>query len=340
MSSAIRGPISWKLTRDDEGYRTYKIKHRIECTSSLDGPTTVLLTPGLPVPGSAWIIGNDLDIWVWCRFDATVEPELTEEPNYWWTVEQEFSNKPEPPEKQKCQDEKTEDPLLEPQKVSGAFVKYNEEATHDRFKAPIVNSAHEQFRGPQVEFDKNRPTVKIIQNVAVLNLRMLCEMLDTVNEASLWGLDPRCLKLSGVSWDKKWHGQCFPYYTRNLEFDVNFATFDRDLLDEGTKVLKGHWNRINGHYVLANIGGSTPDPTNPTHFNRFKDRNNENTRVILNGAGLPAGVCIDKPGGSGVGSAVDSTGTGTGCEETTVGEIHVEKYHESNFLLLGIPITF
>jgi hypothetical protein len=253
-----------------------------------------------------------------------------------------FSNKPQ----NRCQDFKVEDPLLEPQKISGGFNRFTEEATKDRYGYPILNSAHEQVRGPQVEFDNNRPVVKIEQNVANLQLDLLTVMIDTVNGYYLWGFPPRSIKLSGVSWERKFYGNCSVYYTRQLEFELAglqdagltgtgsdpepiqsvYKTWDRELLDEGTKVLKGHWKR-NGNWVLDKIDGAYPDPSNPTHFIRFKDRNGENTRVILNGAGLPAGVRV----GSGSGSISD---------ETEIGSIYLEKYHESDFLLLGIPTSF
>jgi hypothetical protein len=60
------------------------------------------------------------------------------------------------------------------------------------------------------------------------------------------------------------------------------------LLDEGNKVLNGQFNPTTGDYEVLNINGQPPNPRNPTHFGRFKDRNGENTRVILDGGGLPA----------------------------------------------------
>jgi hypothetical protein len=66
-------------------------------------------------------------------------------------------------------------------------------------------------------------------------------------------------------------------------------------------------------WVLDAIDGEDPDPANPAHFDQFKDRHGENSKVMLNGAGTPA---------------------------TTSGEERyrrVEMYRESNFLSLGIP---
>ena len=315
------GQRTWSMTRDSDGHRTYKVKHLVE-SATTDGPFNVLATAGLFLPGAAWSFDDDFDIWAFCRPDAVVNPINEKEPNKWWEVEQTFSTKP----LNRCTDTPIEDPLLEPPKVSGSFVKFTTAATHDRFGEPIVNSAHEQFRGPAVEFDDNRPTVKIEMNLAFLDLSLISSMVDTVNDSTLWGLTSRKIKLSNVSWERKVYGECSYYYTLMLEFEINFDTFDRDLLDEGTKVLRGHWSNTTGFWVLDNIAGEEPNSSNPGHFIRFKDRNNENARVILNGSGVPAGVGV---------------GTGSGSVAGDIpGEVHVEYYGESNFLLLGIPLIF
>lgn len=103
--------------------------------------------------------------------------------------------------------------------------------------------------------------------------------------------------------------------------------WDRDLLDEGTKVLCGRWDE-NGAWQDVPIGtdfGSPimPDPDNPADFIQFQDRQGNVTRVVLNGEGRPAN---------------SSFGTGTG-NTGEPGNIHVEKYYESDFLALGIPLV-
>jgi hypothetical protein len=60
---------------------------------------------------------------------------------------------------------------------------------------------------------------------------------------------------------------------------------------------------------------TNPDSTNPQHFIRYKDRNGENARVLLDGAGIP----------------IEDGATPVYRD--------VEYYPESNFLLLGIPLT-
>ncbi len=278
------------MSRDSEGHRTYKVKYLVECAVA-DGPGIALRCPGLPFPGSRWVIDNEVDLWATCRWDADVTPLVSDgDPNTLFEIEFTFSTKPF--DRKSCKDTEITDPLLEPQKISGSFVKYTEEATTDRLGFPIKNSAHEQLRGPQVEFDANRPQVRIEQNVAILGLPIFSAMVDCVNAFPMWGLGPRKIKLSNVTWEKKFQGSCQPYYTRTLEFEIRYDGFDRDLLDEGTKVLHGHWNTTTGMWDLDNIAGAPPDKNNPNHFDRFKDRQGENCRVILNGQGIPSGIRV------------------------------------------------
>lgn len=326
----IQGVRTYSMQRDADGYREYKLTHLVRAGVN-DGPFNVLNTPGLPLPGSAWIIGNDVDLWSWCRPDAvvTIHQEKEGDANLYWRVEQTFSNKPLPRDSQRCQDVAIEDPLLEPQRVSGSFTKFTEEATTDRDGNPIKNSAHEPIRGVQAEFDQNRPNVRIEQNVAVLDLALCTSMVDTVNDGPLWGLPERCIKLSNFSWERRFYGLCYIYYVRSFEFDINFNTFDKDLLDEGTKVLNGDWDN-QARWQLKNLGDLAdiaPDPANPGHFKQILDKDGNLTRFILNGAGLPAEVEVVSPGG--VVSPPSDPGT-----------VHVERYPESNFLLLGIPVIF
>jgi hypothetical protein len=216
-----------------------------------------------------------------------VKPLREEEPNRFWRVEIRFSTKP--PSKERCNTTPIEDPLLEPQKVSGTFVKKTEEGLKDRFGLPIENSSHEPLIGPQNEWDADGgDTVTIEQNVADLELDVLAGLKNAVNDAPLWGLPARCIKFSSYSWSKEFYGTCFAYYKRRLEFDVNINTFDRDMLDEGTKVLHGYWDSTSPNWVVDVLNdGTTPDPNNPTHFDRAIDRQGNPIHVILDGAGKP-----------------------------------------------------
>lgn len=306
-----QGPWDWGLSIDEEGHRTYFIEFLVEVSSMRDGPALVSLTPGLPVVGSVWIVGNDFDVWAWCYPTMKVSRHQTPkgESGVWWKVRKTFSTKP----LFRCQDESVEDPLLEPDRISGGFVKYTQEVSKDRNGTEITSSSHEPIRGPQVEFDNNRPTVRISQNVSSLGLDVFTPMIDTVNDRPLWGLAARKIKLSNVPWERKTWGTCNFYYTRTLEFDIDFTTFDRDIPDVGKKVLRGEWNQAVTPPVWVPEGGTSQ--SNPTHFQIFKDAKDENIGpTLLDGAGNP------------------ST-----SETPTFATL--EFYGESNFLTLGVPTT-
>ncbi len=326
MSAATKpGVRTWSMTRDDDGYRIYKVKHIVVTTSYADGPQVVMNASGLPAIGSYWSYGNDVDVWAFCWPTLSIRhhQEKEGEPSYYWEVENTFSNKPA---SKRCQSTPIDDPMQEPQKISGSFVKTTEEAVYDRFGNLLKSSSHERFKGPLVEFDVSRPTVRIEQNMLALGLSTFTAMVDTVNDAPLWGLPARCVKLSAPEWSREIYGSCNFYYKRIFNFDINYNTFDREIPDSGTKALNGHWNSATGQYVLDTIGGSAPDPNNPQHFNQYKDRNAENATCLLNGAGLPA-------------SAIAGLGTGSGATTGPAYIYQVQKYDESNFLLLGIPTT-
>lgn len=332
MAVALHGSQrTWKGSMDAEGHRTYFVEFIVESDDLLDGPANVMQCPGLPIPGQIWLVDSDIDVWAWFRPDKEVEQFQVEdgERNKFWKVRCTASTKPLPKEQQRCQDNRIEDPLLEEPKVSGSFVKFTEEATDDRNGDPVTNSAHEQIRGPQNEWDRNRPSIRIEQNVVDLQLGVLCQMMDLapLNDGALWGLPARTIKLSAVTWERLFYGTCYVYYKRVLEFEIKYDTWDRDILDEATKVLNGRWGKGGSEgygWVLQNIGGQTPNADNPQHFIRWKDRNGENMKGLLNGAGVP----------------YDPEGMTSGTSDDEVGRIHVEKYGESDFLILGIPLVF
>ena len=156
-TSIVGGPKTWEGERDEEGYRTFYVERRIKGAKT-DGPSNVMNTSGLALPGAPWSYDGDADSNVWCTGEMKVTPEVRDgSPNEYWTTRQKYTNKP----LKRCQTSSIENPLDEPDKVSGSFTKYTKEAVYDRFGDPIVNSAFEQMRGPQVERDANRPNVTI-----------------------------------------------------------------------------------------------------------------------------------------------------------------------------------
>lgn len=347
MPAAVDGgPKIFEGMRDEEGHREYTVTYNIKMTGASWGPAAAMTASGLPTPGSYWnmtrsgvVMGGeqDIDVYAWCTdyLRVYLAPKTKEGTNSkLWCADLKFSTRGGT----RCRTTTIQDPLLEPAKISGSFVKYTIEATQDRFGQLLKSSSHEMLKGPLVEFDANRPTVRIEQNVGDLQLDLLSQMVDHVNDATLWGLGERKIKLSNAWWERKLYGVCNFYFTRGFEFDIDFNTFDRYVPDEGTKVLAGDWRDEEGGtgtvgsdaWQLRLINGDIPDKNNPTHFNRFKDRNGENIRALLDGNGLPANTHI-------------IPGTGLASVGTASGDVymhHVEYYPEANFLLLQIPTSF
>jgi hypothetical protein len=110
------GHRSWEVSQDEQGFRTYKIVHRIK-GSTRDGPANALQCPGLPVAGSLWVVDDDVDVFAWFRLEATAKPASDYkdgEPAEYWDVEQLASSKPQNPDKSRCNQSRSEDPILQP----------------------------------------------------------------------------------------------------------------------------------------------------------------------------------------------------------------------------------
>jgi hypothetical protein len=291
MGYVVRGRRKWEGSRDKDGYRTYKLMTLVESQNYADGPALASQAVGLPVSGDVWAFGNDLDLWSFCKEDMEISQVLTDfSPNRFYTITQTFSTKPD---EARCKTQQIDDPLLKPQEISIEATKYNEQATYDRFGRPCISSSHELLHGPQLEFDSHRFTVHIEQNVAFPELGVVTYCLDTLNAFPMWGFAGRMIKLSGFSATKSFYGTCLIYWKRKLTFDISRKGWDRDVLDEGTKVLQGHWDRATGAWTLDNIAGGAPNPNNPNHFMQAIDRsNNPMKTIILNGAGLPANQMV------------------------------------------------
>ncbi len=322
MAGKIEGRTGWSVRRTDNGHRNYSVKHKIETTDEEDGPAIVLSTVGLPTVGSVWGYGNDLDSWAFCLPEAEVKFLGKQEASCWWEVTNHFSTEPQ----ERCQTTEIENPLDEPDRVGGSFTKLKKQAKVDRNDKPIANSSHELFTGSATEVDDSRPTVLIGKNVSSLPLVTFASMIDTVNDATLWGMAARTIKLTNVNWQRKLYGVCTYYYIVEYEFEINANTFDKTLLDIGTRVLKGKW--VDNSWVGLDPD-EVPTENNPknlknsqiaSNFIQYKDETGQfggDGKVLLDGKGRP----LQDPNDDAI----------------TLGPF--EYYPESNFLLLNIPTS-
>jgi hypothetical protein len=297
MAQLVGGPRVWSGSQDSEGHRTYRIAFLVQVETGegvAEGPAAAMRCPGLPAPGDFWSIDGDADAYGWFRFDMDCQPHGSVEgsPIQYFNVIMTASTKPLDPSKERDPAAPPiEDPLAEPPRVSGSFVKTTEEATHDMYGLPIEYSSHEQIRGPQVEFDAGFDSVRIEQNVPQLQLYLLASLRNCVNLRPLWGMPERTIRFACYSWTRVRHGNSF-YYQRVLEFEVNINGFDREVLDESSKVLKGRWatDGVTGKLVwqLVDVAPGEPaDRDNPAHYIAAIDPKGNPARILLDGRGTP-----------------------------------------------------
>jgi hypothetical protein len=321
MSAAvIGGPVTWSVNRDGVGNRTYQIEYKVQTTDPVnDGPFTAMNASGLPGFGTTWVIGNDNDPFAWCTPQTTVKALAQKDGEVfrYWLVTCMFSTVP----MIRCNTTPIEDPLSEPMKLSGSFIKYTKTVMHDIYGAPIMNSSKEPI---WLERDFNRPSVVIQQNVAALALSSFAAQIDTVNDFPLWGLPARCIKLANASWERLLYGVCTFYYMRRFEFEIKYDTWDHyKELDRGTRVIKGQWEKDVNPPVWQrdmNCDGSKDD-----HYQRCLDaRGNILNHVALDGKGNRNLTPFTKP------AYILDKAHANGP---------LKLYSQSNLLALGIPTS-
>jgi hypothetical protein len=314
MTIINHGRLDWGGGRDMELHRTYWVKFLLETDDDLDGPQTLTFGPSLPVIGASWTYGNENDAYALCYPLIDCETVVKNEKNFWWVLKYTFSTKPWIACATATFGTITT-PLTQPDTITGSFVNYQERTCRRRRgdtgtgtgEGPVIVSS--SLEPIWVTKDKNRPTVSIQQTRLNLELGTFSSMLNTLNDATLWGMPPRCVKLRNVPWRRLVWGLCTFYYQRTLEFDISYDSFDLvDLRDQGHRVLDKKKLAANPYL----------DRTNPDNFERCCDeKGNVNKVVLLNGRGE---MCSDPTSHF---HYIDK----------------VELYEESNFLTLGVPAT-
>jgi hypothetical protein len=388
MTATVQGILSWSASENQDGHKDYHIVLEVESALN-DGPDAILNAAGMPAIGAPYqgsslpmvanggspSIINDFNPWAfrWPNCEVKIHSEKSGENTKWYEADILFSTRP----LERCMTALPANPISEPPKIGGSFTKFTREALVDRYGYPILNSALEPITGQQVERDYNTASVTIEMNFATFGGGTWAPMIDTLNDSTLWGLPPRCVKLSNVRWQRKLYSLCTFFYNFTYEFDINFETFDRLLPDIGTKILAPGGNVFN-----------------PSHFVAYQDLQGNTGTVTLDGSGnqwtgISSGVVIvgfsvstnslistaaphnlsigDQCIIVGTGGTVNLNGTwevtdtptsneiiidnpfvpsatlsaasqlGSFANSTLPGSNYVQFYDESNFLLLGIP---
>ena len=303
----LLGPYKFGMTRDKEGIREYKVSWKVLdnfVTTYNDIAHLWQNTAGLPSIGSTWsqiaaVYGwNGRDDWAFCTPELEVEmfSPSQEEPPQVWSITNTFSNITS----DRCQDASIENPLLEPPKISGSFVKYRELPHEDRDGKPYRSTTGEPLVGQEVERDQSRWEINFEINLLNINLALVASLADRLNSGPLWGLGPEKVKFSKFRFRRLLYGLC--------TFYVN-ASFGFDIRDDWTQYLADK-----GRMELEDGG----DPTNPDHWRVAKDRYGENKPVLR----------------------LDTNGKPIVSESQTPKTIERQPYFTGNLLALGIPASF
>lgn len=292
------GPVAWGVHQNRDYSRDYSVTYLVRGTHGIHGPYAALYAAGLPRANTVWMEGTGAveDPWAWFTGERTVrqKPDEREGGNQFWLVDCLATTRPT----QDCIAQGINSPFAIPDRIRIESITYTKEGTEDRFGAPLVNSVWEQFRGPQAEYDNSRFRVYIEQNTpGPLPLDFYESLLHHLNDAPLWGFAARRVKFSHFEAEPRYYSNCVKYWIAKFMFDIAFD-FDRCLLDEGTQVLRGRWEKNPaspnyGQYVL----GTTLTPIfmtpvyvaqqNPSDIIQYQDWNGNPARVILNGNGRP-----------------------------------------------------
>lgn len=352
----IRGLMDWQVARSDDGHRTYTADFLIDLESLSLGPAAVLQCPGLPLPGSFWSVGSDIDVYAKWRWGGSVRKHDAPagEPTNLYVLTMSASTKAERRDNSGNSGGSggggQGNPLDVKPSISGSSVKYQEEDPTNDEGREIKTRAGELIRGPAVEWDKSRFNISIEIKQAYLAQGPTLAILDHLNDAPLWGFPARSIKFSSYGFERLYYNDSYVYYSIRYEFEVRtrvnegefldtqynlfelVGDWDRWIREEGTMVWMGKWVKVGTtmEYQRSKILG-----VNIPLAIRFVDTHGQPARTLLKD-GLPY-----------VPNPADLTYKPDHVLATTDAALiarypfgpPVRHYKEANFLTLALPLT-
>jgi hypothetical protein len=83
----------------------------------------------------------------------------------------------------------------------------------------------------------NHPSLVIAGNVSWVDLDVMADVVNSVNNDTWWGQEPRVIKCTDFSWEMVMYGTCQYYFKIITAFELNKDTWDLKPLDEGDMVF-------------------------------------------------------------------------------------------------------
>lgn len=329
----VTGLLSVEFEQDEEtGHRTftakYKVAHDID-----EGPLAIESADGLPAIGDHWEPEelNEIDEFARRTPYAKVTYMVEGEKTTYSLVEVHFTTKPI----KRCQDTQIENPLLEPPKISGTFTEQTQKALFDKYWSQIRNSAGEPYTDIEREF--SYLTVDISVNVDESPVSLIARKLHNLNDAELWGLPAKCIKLSAASWETLYWGVCTKYYKLSMGFKIRppytipaTSTVRRKKKPGDPSSTEFEWIVVPGNATFGGWVFATPDMSS-SRIRAPGSNGSSQVSTILQRDQMGdtmAGILLDGHGNP-------ATRDGDGNMNFAVGVF--ELYDESNLLELPIP---
>lgn len=228
----------WKMPEAKfkaDGDREYKRFFLVRTSSQDDGPLTVALATGLPLvgetyryPGTATTPGPTLTEYDTGVYAGEMVPKLADKnKKTLWAIEVPYTSTPTG----KATGGPA-DPLDEPPKFSGSFLRVNEIFEEDNEGNAILMSSGEP-PDPPLEEGVSYPTLRIEMNVASPALALWADYANAVNTGTFWGLGARKWAIEKIDWQDQFRGNGSRYVTVVFEFAAKYNTWDRRFLDRG-----------------------------------------------------------------------------------------------------------
>jgi len=264
MSVADIGFLTVTGTDTEDFHRQYDVVVQVTCTSESDGPQTVLNGVRNTMPyGSSFVYGNHSDPYATLR---AIRNARRTEKRVVWHVDVQYSTKGS----QRDPNDQPGDPLSWAWKVRGAFGSGQKWLTKDRNGRALVNSADEPFEDTP-PIDDPLLILSLEKNTPTIDLDQWAEARGKVNDATLWGLQARRVRLMQWTWDIAYAGSGQPYVQNKFEVSINFDGYYYQPLDMGFREKTGLADN-NGFpkYTTITVNGELP--TKPQFLDGFGSR--------------------------------------------------------------------
>jgi hypothetical protein len=272
------GFISVSGTDTEDWHRQYDVVAQVTCSSESDGPQTVLngVRSSLQY-GSTFAYGNDSDPYATLR---SIRNARRTDKRKIWQVDLQYSTKGS----QRDPADQPGDPLSWAWKVRGSFGSGQKWLTKDRTGRALVNSANEPFEDvPPI--DNPLLILALEKNTATIDLDQWAEARGKVNDATLWGLSGRRVRLMQWAWDVAWTGNGQAYIVNKFEVSIDFDGYYYEPLDMGFREIDGIDLDGNATYspmllkgelpskplFLNGQGGRLAEGANPIYFDGVGD---------------------------------------------------------------------